>query len=314
MSINKRKIIIISSIIFLCAFLLFSYTHFSSKNKIVLDEHSELLSIWVQDSSGNYQSANSFPGVGYILDMNRSKCENGGTLSGDGTGVTLTGNKTDKCYLYFIQPWLNVNATKTLTCNSSSKTWDYKINGASFSVSTDADLTCTATKTANGTTQTLAQYVASLAGTTQGDGQVVNENGYRYEGKDPNNYIWFNNEMWRIIGVFGSARHGVTNDPRTINSVSDTYLVKIMRARSIGDYAWNLVYNNANNWIESSLYRMLNGCYFNALTGTDTTDISGSSVACSNYCIGNFNGVNTSPASYCDFSRIGIQDSDDEYS
>ena len=26
--------------------------------------------------------------------------------------------------------------------------------------------------------------------------------GIRYEGKNPNNYIWFNNEYWRIIGVF----------------------------------------------------------------------------------------------------------------
>ena len=24
--------------------------------------------------------------------------------------------------------------------------------------------------------------------------------GYRYEGGKPNNYIWFNNELWRIIG------------------------------------------------------------------------------------------------------------------
>ena len=41
----------------------------------------------------------------------------------------------------------------------------------------------------------------------QGTGQVVNENGYRYEGKNQNNYIWFNNELWRIIGVFDEASH-----------------------------------------------------------------------------------------------------------
>ena len=27
------------------------------------------------------------------------------------------------------------------------------------------------------------------------------DTGYRYEGKNPANYIWFNNELWRIIGV-----------------------------------------------------------------------------------------------------------------
>ena len=300
---NTRRLIIISIVIVIFA-IFFGYSKFTSKNKIVLDEHSELLSIWVEDSSGNYQAANSFPGAGYILDKTRSSCENGGTLSGDGTGVTLTANKTDKCYLYFLQPWLNTNTTRTLTCNNSLKTFDYKINGASFDVSTAADLTCTATKTANSTSQTFAQYLASL---NYANNNMTNENGIRYMSKNAYNYIWFNNEMWRIIGVFGSARHGVTNDPRTINSVSDTYLVKIMRNQPIGSYAWNGVANTPNNWPNSTLYRMLNGCYFNALTGSDTTNISGSNVACSNYCIGYFDSASIKPTGNCDFSVIGIQ-------
>ena len=467
MSISKRKVIIISSIIFLCAFLVFLYTHFLAKNKIVLDEHSELLSIWVEDSSGNFQVANSFPGAGYILDLNHSKCENGGTLSGDGTGVTLTANKTDKCYLYFIQPWINVNATKTLTCNSSLKTWDNKINGASFSVSSDADLTCTATKTMNSTSQNFASYIMSLAGTTQGTGQVVHEtsniefpvtssgsvpltssevyystpfystsasgyttagteeasamslinsngyaffqtnpsivgkryhytirvnksgnygfcyrrngggtentisiyvyntieedwirfanavvldgtqelcydlgfvdsninyvkivqdvinevaqitlalgkpnslkaydHGYHYEGKNPNNYIWFNNELWRIIGVFDEDRHGIEN----------SNLVKIIRNSSIGSYAWNGVDGYPNDWPNSTLYRMLNGCYFYAKKGTDTSDISGSSVECNNYCIGNFTNNIGTALNNCDFNVNGIQGSNDTFS
>ena len=55
----------------------------------------------------------------------------------------------------------------------------------------------------------LNNYITSLSGSTQGTGEVVNENGYRYEGKNPNNYIWFNNELWRIIGVFDETSHGV---------------------------------------------------------------------------------------------------------
>ena len=197
-----------------------------------------------------------------------------------------------------MQPWINTNTTRTLTCNSSAKTFDYKINGASFAVSTDADLTCTATKTANSTSQTFAAYLISLSGTTQGTGQMVNENGYRFEGKDPNNYIWFNNEMWRIIGVFGSNRHGVAN----------TNLVKIIREESIGGYAWNGVNSPNNNWATSTLYRMLNGCYYNALTENDTTNISGSNVACSNYCISYYYGTTAYSIANCDFSYIGIQD------
>ena len=66
----------------------------------------------------------------------------------------------------------------------------------------------------------LNNKIISLSGKTSGNGSVVNENGYRYEGKAPNNYIWFNNQMWRIIGVFDSSSHGVEN----------TNLVKIIKA------------------------------------------------------------------------------------
>ena len=42
---------------------------------------------------------------------------------------------------------------------------------------------------------------------------------YRFEGKNPNNYVWFNNELWRIVGVFNNTTHGV----------SGKNLVKIIR-------------------------------------------------------------------------------------
>ena len=42
---------------------------------------------------------------------------------------------------------------------------------------------------------------------------AVNENGYRYEGSDPNNYIQMQKsdgttEMWRIIGLFPDGENG----------------------------------------------------------------------------------------------------------
>ena len=132
------------------------------------------------------------------------------------------------------------------------------------------------------------------------------DTGYRYEGKNPNNYVWFNDELWRIIGVFNSDRHGVDG----------MNLVKIIRDESIGGYAWNGVSTESNDWTTSTLYRMLNGCYFNALIGTNTTNISGSNVACSNYCVRQYittssiTGVRTSN---CDFSVSGIQNSGVDY-
>ena len=41
---------------------------------------------------------------------------------------------------------------------------------------------------------------------------IKSELGIRYEGTNPNNYIFFNNELWRIIGVFDETTHGITGE------------------------------------------------------------------------------------------------------
>ncbi len=128
----------------------------------------------------------------------------------------------------------------------------------------------------------LNNYIINLAGTTQGTGQVVNENGYRYEGKDPNNYIWFNNELWRIIGVFDEASHGV----------SGQNLVKIIKVDSIGGLAWHK--SNTNDWKASSLMNLLNVAYYNSQNGTG-----------GEYCYGY---STTVPAGNCDYRESGIND------
>ena len=127
----------------------------------------------------------------------------------------------------------------------------------------------------------LNNYITGLSGTEQGTGQVVNENGYRYEGKDPNNYIWFNNELWRIIGVFDEATHGV----------SGQNLVKIIKVDSIGGLAWHK--SNTNDWTASSLMNLLNGAYYNSQNGTG-----------GEYCYG----YSTTVGANCDYTETGIND------
>ena len=126
----------------------------------------------------------------------------------------------------------------------------------------------------------LNNYIIGLTGTTQGTGEVVNENGYRYEGKNPNNYVWFNNEYWRIIGVFDSASHGQ----------SGKNLVKIIRADVLDGLAWHK--SNTNDWTAASLNSLLNGAYYNAQDGTS-----------SGYCYGN----STTATANCDYTKKGIQ-------
>ena len=166
-----------------------------------------------------------------------------------------------------------------VTCDGADGRWLYDEWKLAIENITSDDVTCdinfsTITKT------NLNDYIISLAGTTQGTGQVVNENGYRYEGKNPNNYIWFNNEYWRIIGVFDSASHGQSNKN----------LVKIIRDDVLDGLAWDK--SNTNNWNTSSLKSLLNGAYYNAQDGTS-----------SGYCYG----YSTTITVNCDYTKRGIQ-------
>ena len=75
----------------------------------------------------------------------------------------------------------------------------------------------------------------------------------RYYGANPNNYVSFNNELWRIMGVIDGK-------------------IKIIRNESIGDMQWNSTSNN--NWNNASLKSYLNGEYYNSIDGTYKNMIS----------------------------------------
>ena len=69
----------------------------------------------------------------------------------------------------------------------------------------------------------------------------------RYYGASPNNYVRFNNELWRIIGVIDGK-------------------IKIIRNESIGEMAWSS--NGKNNWDNSDLKSYLNKEYYNGIDET----------------------------------------------
>ena len=77
---------------------------------------------------------------------------------------------------------------------------------------------------------------------------------YRYTGANPNNYVSFNNELWRIIGVFPTEDDSGTIENR----------VKIIREENIGNIAWDE--NMVNNWETATLQTYLNGEYYNSLS------------------------------------------------
>ena len=85
---------------------------------------------------------------------------------------------------------------------------------------------------------------------TSGDGLYEDEYKscrYLYRGRNPNNYITFNDEKagWRII------------------SIECDGTIKIMRNESIGTIEWDK--SNTNNWADASLKDYLNGDYYSGL-------------------------------------------------
>ena len=79
---------------------------------------------------------------------------------------------------------------------------------------------------------------------------------YRYIGADPNNYVKFNDELWRIIGVFDVDDGRGKIEKR----------MKIIRNESIGSYSWDNKNkltgaedsNGKNNWSDARLNYLLN--------------------------------------------------------
>ena len=78
---------------------------------------------------------------------------------------------------------------------------------------------------------------------------------YRYRGASPKNYVTFNNETWRILGVFPT-------DDGTGNIENR---IRIIRNESIGNKYWDT--SDSNNWARpSTLNTELNTTYLNSLT------------------------------------------------
>ena len=111
---------------------------------------------------------------------------------------------------------------------------------------------------------------------------------YRYIGANVNNYVKFNNDLYRIIGVFDENSHGVTGQ----------YLVKLIMASSLSSNSWG-IYNTSNtsgtysnyknDWtgkatgIKANLNVLLNEYFANS---TNTSSTYGS---CSNWTYYNTN-------------------------
>ena len=73
--------------------------------KRIMQENTLSMMLETEEGSGNYEmtTASSWPTDGYVFNETLSKCENGGELSWDDEKkvVLMSGNVSDKCYVYF---------------------------------------------------------------------------------------------------------------------------------------------------------------------------------------------------------------------
>ena len=89
----------------------------------------------------------------------------------------------------------------------------------------------------------------------------------RYYGSDPNNYVSFNNELWRIIGVFGNN-------------------VKLVRKDSLGELSWDSSESSVNGgygvneWSQADLQVYLNKMYYGGTTVTCYDGSKNSTTTC----------------------------------
>ena len=130
-------------------------------------------------------------------------------------------------------------------------TFKFKVNVSTVEQETGVD---TLIKLTNNQNDSGLYTITHPADSTLQIGATESITEYRYRETSPKNYVTFNNEVWRIIGVFPT-------DDGTGNIENR---IKLIRNESIGNKAWNS--NNTNNWTEATLKDELNGTYLNSLT------------------------------------------------
>lgn len=212
-------------------------------------------------------------------------------------------------------PYNNPNSNYSLSnlngITSSNIEWNNINRMISIKNGVNDGGSATLTKTTN-TTGTLLSSVITAGVGTSGDGVItkVTDNGteqYRYQGNNPNNYVSFNNQLWRIIGYVPVCLEvtPVTEDT-TINGIEFKQgeaqctkwenRVKIIKADPIGAYAYNKSKYSSSNpivWIGSTVQGLLNSCFLGKKDG------------CDKYCY-----ASRTTQGVCNYSQNGINEND----
>ena len=178
-----------------------------------------------------------------------------------------SGSTKNRLYVYKNTVQQTISGSLYLSANANSETTGClelgKLTGGSDYIKV--------TQRAYDTIATLSFYLQMTNETEQVDA------GLRYEGLQPNNHVWFNNEIWRIIGYV----------PTKDANGNATQLVKIIRNESIRGLSIN---SRGSTYVGSRMYNLLNTHYYGREDGTK-----------SGYCYGS-----SSFGTTCNYESIGL--------
>ena len=173
---------------------------------------------------------------------------------------------------------LKISPNTALTASDTSITITYANKTVTQAISVETPRTASEFAQANVGQNGLEQVTHTIDNTLQVDNKFATE--YRYRGGDSvvKNYVTFNNETWRIIGIIP------TED--TNGNIENRF--KIIKDTSIGNMKWNTAKdtttNSYNNWVTGTLNTYLNNDYYNTLT-SDAKNMIGTT----KYYLGGYN-------------------------
>ena len=146
--------------------------------------------------------------------------------------------------VYTLYIWIDGNMPNPSTMYNQN--FEFRLNASATDENTGSSVEYA--------TETITKLLADNSTTMNNDDPDGN---IRYMGANPNNYVSFNNELWRIIGVF---------DVKSSEEGQPEKRLKIIRDESLGKMAWDS--NNDNNWTTASLNTYLNETYYNTIDPT----------------------------------------------
>lgn len=188
-----------------------------------------------------------------------------------------------------------------ITCDNTDGIWDidnWKLDIKNIT----GNVSCNVSFTSNPKLLSNVVNTTSTSGEVSGNGLLYKSDyGVRYKGNNPNNYIWYNKELYRIIGKTPVCT--AVNTDGTCKTWNNNGLVKIIRNDSIGGLVYNANTTSSSTWVDSTIQKNINKCFLGQINSRNNSD-------CAAYCY-SFYSSSQKPVAKCDYTQNGIASSGD---